>query len=653
MSAPAPDPLRDRVVAAVGDQYLIEDELGRGGMAVVYRALDVRLHRRVAIKVLPPELAYNADVRERFLREAQTAAALNHANIVPIFSVDERGGIVFFVMALVDGESVGALCRRSNRCAPEDATRILRDVADALAYAHAQGVVHRDIKPDNILIERASGRAMVTDFGIARAMAVDSRLTVTGVAMGTPTYMSPEQAMGERDVDGRSDQYSLAAVGFEMLAGAPPFRASNTPALLMKHVSEPPVPLWVLREGLPPTLTGALMRALAKKPDERWRDAAQFRDALAGVGAPGAAASAIALRGMRQEGHPVPVAPPPVRDPAMHEPYAGGGHGSLQDRARAAGRLPHEQVRSRAQSPAPALPELRPLDPRPPMRGARPGPVPAPMPAPVPARRSLLKDVKSLRSSMIGTGSGIAFLWAINLVTYPDIIWAIFPTFGMGMGLLQHVRRVRGRGATWGQIFGKEPTPELSPDELRALGPTWLAQQLVGREVLRTQWGDAVRRAVTDRLAIDEVVAKLSKTEREMIPEVAPTAQALVDRIAALAMTLHGMETDVAGVSVESLDDRIARARAEPASPDQSRRLMLLERQQATVRELHSRRATLQGQLESAQLALANLKLDLFKLRSAGISAGLADVNSATQQARAISRDIGHAVEAAKEVEGL
>nr|MBA3890301.1 serine/threonine protein kinase [Gemmatimonadaceae bacterium] len=189
MTRGAPDPLRDRVIAAVGDSYIIEDELGRGGMAVVYRALDVRLNRRVAVKVLPPELAYHNDVRERFLREAQTAAALNHPNIVPIFSVDERAGIVFFVMALVDGDSVAEICRRSRECPPEESARILREVADALAFAHAQGVVHRDIKPDNILIERASGRPMVTDFGIARAMAVDSRLTLTGVAMGTPTYM--------------------------------------------------------------------------------------------------------------------------------------------------------------------------------------------------------------------------------------------------------------------------------------------------------------------------------------------------------------------------------------------------------------------------------------------------------------------------------
>ena len=259
------DYVLDRVVAAVGDQYLIEGEIGRGGMAVVYRALDLRLHRHVAIKVLPPELAFNPDVRTRFLREAQTSAQLNHAHIVQIFSVDEREGLVYFVMALVDGESVGARLAREPRLPVEQARRVLAEVLDALEYAHRHGVVHRDIKPDNILIDRASGRSIVTDFGIARAAAGDSRLTVTGVAVGTPAYMSPEQALGERELDGRSDLYSLAIVGYQMLAGQTPFKAANTPAMLVKHVSEMPRPLRELRPDLPAPLATAIDRALAKR----------------------------------------------------------------------------------------------------------------------------------------------------------------------------------------------------------------------------------------------------------------------------------------------------------------------------------------------------------------------------------------------------
>ena len=183
----------DRVVAAVGDLYDIEGEIGRGGMAIVYGARDVRLRRRVAVKVLPPELAYRADVKSRFLREAQMSAQLSHPNIVPIFSVDERAGIVFFVMGLVEGETLGQQLAREARPPIETIRRTLREVADALGFAHAHGVVHRDVKPDNILIDRESGRAMVTDFGIARAAEGDSRLTVTGVAVGTPAYLSPNR----------------------------------------------------------------------------------------------------------------------------------------------------------------------------------------------------------------------------------------------------------------------------------------------------------------------------------------------------------------------------------------------------------------------------------------------------------------------------
>ncbi len=224
------DHLLDRLVSAVGLQYLVDTEIGRGGMAVVYRATDLRLHRRVAIKVLPPELAFNGDVRERFLREASTAAQLAHPSIVPIYTVDEREGIVYFVMAYVDGESLAQRLAREPRLPVEDARAILAGVADALAYAHSNGVVHRDVKPDNIMLDRTSGRPLVTDFGIARAAQGDTRLTVTGVAIGTPAYMSPEQALGERDVDGRSDIYSLGVIGYQLLAGETPFKASNTPA---------------------------------------------------------------------------------------------------------------------------------------------------------------------------------------------------------------------------------------------------------------------------------------------------------------------------------------------------------------------------------------------------------------------------------------
>ena len=277
------DPLRERVGAALGSAYDIEGELGRGGMGVVYRALDRKLRRAVAIKVLPPELAYRDDVKQRFLREAQTAAQLNHPNIVPIYAVEERDGLVCFVMALVEGEPLALRLATDTRPPVADVCRILRGVADALAYAHARGIVHRDIKPDNILIDRATGRPMVTDFGIARAAEGDARLTVTGIAVGTPAYMSPEQAMGEREIDGRSDLYSLAIVAYQMLAGELPFQATNTPSMLMKHISDTPRPLRERRRDLPPLLVAAIERAMAKRPQDRWDDAAGFRDAIAAI----------------------------------------------------------------------------------------------------------------------------------------------------------------------------------------------------------------------------------------------------------------------------------------------------------------------------------------------------------------------------------
>ena len=262
--------LRDRVTAAIGDLYLVGEEVGRGGMAVVYAAEDVRLQRLVALKVLPPELAFRGDVRERFVREAQTAARLNHPHIVPIYAVHETGGLVCFAMALVTGESLAARIVREPRPTFEYIAQMLEQVADALAYAHACGVVHRDVKPDNVLIDKESGRAMVTDFGIARAAESGSRLTQTGIAVGTPAFMSPEQATGDRDIDGRSDIYSLGVVGYLMLAGRLPFEATTTPAMLMKHVSETPMPIRVMRPDAPFALVEILERCLAKRPQDRW-----------------------------------------------------------------------------------------------------------------------------------------------------------------------------------------------------------------------------------------------------------------------------------------------------------------------------------------------------------------------------------------------
>ncbi|HET9004954.1 MAG TPA: serine/threonine-protein kinase, partial [Gemmatimonadaceae bacterium] len=277
---PDNEPLHDRVVAAIGEQYEVESEIGRGGMSVVYRARDRRLNRPVAIKVLPPELAFDPAIRARFTREAQTSAHLSHAHIVPIYDVGERDGIAWFVMTIVTGGSLATLIEREPRQQVDEVRRLLCECADALAYAHLRGVIHRDVKPDNILLDGNNGRVMVTDFGIARAVESGTRLTVTGMAIGTPAYMSPEQALGEREIDGRSDIYSLGVLGYQMLTGRVPFSAGNSMALLLKHVSERPQPIVELRPDAPAGLREAIERAMMKSPEDRWPTAAAMREAL-------------------------------------------------------------------------------------------------------------------------------------------------------------------------------------------------------------------------------------------------------------------------------------------------------------------------------------------------------------------------------------
>src|SRR5690606_23627283 len=273
--------LQARIERVLASQYEVVREIGRGGMGIVYLGRDLRLKRLVAIKLLPPELAYRSEIRTRFLKEAETAAQLSHPNIVPIFSVDEREGLVYFVMGFVDGQNLGQRLHQCERLDGEDARRVLREVADALSYAHARGVIHRDIKPDNILMSEEDGRVMVTDFGIARAITEgDSRLTATGMAIGTPAYMSPEQSAGDNQIERRSDLSSLGVVGYQMLAGEPPFVANSTPALLVKHISEMPTPVSQRVPDVPPDLASIVMRLLEKDPARRFEDATEVLQAL-------------------------------------------------------------------------------------------------------------------------------------------------------------------------------------------------------------------------------------------------------------------------------------------------------------------------------------------------------------------------------------
>ena len=619
--------MRDRVVAAVGEQYDVQGELGRGGMAVVYRALDVRLRRQVAVKVLPPEFAFRDEVRRRFLREAEMAARLSHPNIVPIYSVDERGGLVFFVMALVEGESLAAMLARSPRLAVNDAKRILRDVADALAFAHAHGVIHRDIKPDNILIERDGGRPLVTDFGIARAAEADGHLTVTGVAVGTPAYMSPEQSLGERELDGRSDVYSLGVVGYQMLAGELPFKASNTPAMMMKHVSTIPIPVREKRPDAPAGLATAIDRSLAKRPEDRWPSAGAFRDALDARDA-----SAIPFQ---HAPAPVPSVPPPPAYGDMRPAYAiPGGAPGLPAIPYYLSRKERQQLRKDFRRAGFAAMPLE-------YRIAR-------------FRRSLISSVPT-----------IAFLGALNYLVSPHVPWVIFPAFGVLGGTFSQWTRLWSEGVTLKQIFGRgalKPQPAAvtaaaaaAPALPAAAAPpvdaAALAASLAPPDVLAGPRGAAVRRAAGDRATVINIVNSLAKSDRELIPDVVPTVNALAERVGSVAQLLHHLDADMSPRQMEELEARIAAVKKEsPESVDHERRLSLLERQRSSLAELSTRRARLDTQLESAGIALQNLKYDLLKLRSSGVQSALNDVTSATVEARALSKEIGHVLDAADEI---
>jgi serine/threonine-protein kinase len=272
---------RARLQRALGAGWQITRLIGRGGFAEVYAALDVNLRREVAVKTLRHDLEVSPQMLQRFRREAESVARLRHPNIVPIYQVGEGEGIVYFIMPVIEGESLATALVRDGSFSIGDTCRVLREVAGALGAAHRMGVVHRDVKPDNIMLEGPERRAVVMDFGIAKlADAAEARLTGTGLLIGSPHYMSPEQAAGESELDQRSDQYSLAVVGYQMLAGRMPFEATSVQSVLFKQMTETPPPIAALRPDVPPSLEAALARALAKKPEDRFPTMEEFAAAL-------------------------------------------------------------------------------------------------------------------------------------------------------------------------------------------------------------------------------------------------------------------------------------------------------------------------------------------------------------------------------------
>jgi protein kinase-like protein/2TM domain-containing protein len=625
MTESSTKPLPARLAEALGDAYTIEGEIGRGGMGVVYRARDERLQRRVAIKVLPPELAFQQDIRERFTREAQTAARLSHPHIVPIHSVGEGQGLVYFVMGYVDGESVAARIRRRGRLPVEEARRIMIETADALSAAHALHVIHRDIKPDNILLEGARGRVMVTDFGIAKALSSASGATLTGigVAIGTPSFMSPEQAAGERTIDGRSDLYSLGIVTYQMLTGALPFSAPSVAGILMKQITEAAPDLRKQRQDIPEDLALAVARCLEKDPENRWPTADGLRRAL--------------------ESRTVMGYEPPGTSRRSYRGYS-------QGRAR----LDDEEARA----PAPGGVLRGPVLPRRP-----PG-----LNLPAPDRRALRRQARrdrSDRAPLPDTGEpriiqkvrGQFASWAavsagcmgINIATGMDHPWFLFPMFGMGIGLLRNYATLWQSGYSWRDVLSRPPAPDAVETTLVKGGKTARQLPLPNVEEYGAQL-TAVMQAHGDRSAILKLMAKLPTAERKMLPEIQQTVDALYSRATDLARTLHAMDTNMDSQELAAIDDRIAGLAREPDDPERTRRLNLLQRQRQTVSDLRGRRSQIASHLESCVLAMQNVRFDLLRLRSAGVAAVLGDLTQATQQAKALSRDVDNAIAAVGEI---
>jgi eukaryotic-like serine/threonine-protein kinase len=272
--------LRDQVQAALGAAYTVEHELGGGGMSRVFVAQDARLGRRIVLKILPPELAAGISL-ERSQREIRLATQLQHPNIVPVLASGEADGLPYYMMPFVEGESLRDRIRRVRQLPVDEAVRIACEVARVLDYAHGHDIVHRDIKPENVLLR--DGQPVVADFGICRAITQASDadpITLAGMAVGTPQYMSPEQAAGEREIDGRSDVYSLGCVLYEMLVGEPPFTGRTAQAVIAKRFAGTVPSIRVVRPAVPVDVERAVLRALALAPDDRFQTGAQFAEAL-------------------------------------------------------------------------------------------------------------------------------------------------------------------------------------------------------------------------------------------------------------------------------------------------------------------------------------------------------------------------------------
>lgn len=646
------DALGIHVASVLEPHYEIDAEIGRGGMGIVYCAKDKRLKRNVAIKLLPPELAFRTDIRSRFLREAETAAGLSHPNIVPIYNVEERDNLVFFIMAFIAGDNLGTRLQKVGALDPAEVRKILREVADALAYAHKRRVVHRDIKPDNILLDTDSGRAMVTDFGIARALTDtgDSRLTATGMAIGTPAYMSPEQSAGESEIDGRSDLYSLGVVGYQMACGDLPFIAPNTPSMLVKHLSEIPVPVDQRRPGLPTDLARVIMMMLEKDPSNRFPDAQSVVVAL----------SSGVMPTLRTVQSPVSTAPLGAAFPL-------------------AGRAPMQAATLRSGS----------------MRAGG-------VPSPEELDRWNATPVKKFRKKL-------APYLAVNAILVPLSLFGdggfLVVTAFWSIGMAVSYSKLWQEGFNWRDVF-RQPRDRLlfdvaaeSIDDARALFDETKREKVRARARARASaglfndrapgaagshgpmprsplpgesnppaalpadnspYGSALASVRMDRDEIYRQLQTMSKDEKDQIPDVQESADAIYRKAMQVATSLA--ELDLRGTqetpgSIEKEIDSLE-AQANPldyrASEERVRRLAHLKRQRRVIADLVKRRTDAETKLENCRQLLRSMRLELLRYRSAGMgTAATNGLTMVTQQAQSVVKEMGYLSDAAAEVNAL
>jgi serine/threonine-protein kinase len=620
---------------ALSAYYELDREIGRGGMGIVFRAKDRRLKRIVAIKVLPPELAFRGEIRQRFLREAETAAQLSHPNIVPIYSVDEREGLVFFVMACVEGPTLAKRLHDEGRIPIDDTRRILTEVSDALAYAHARGVVHRDIKPDNILLDKDDGRALVTDFGIARAIqeGADSRLTATGVAIGTPAYMSPEQAAGDREIDGRSDLYALGVVGYQMLAGRLPFQASSTPSMLMKHISERPQPVDALRAECPPDLARAVMTLLEKEPEHRFGNATLLSQALRG------------------DTSAMPVVQPPHETGSLPMSYRSPMMGTAVPYGAGAARLP-----GTGQYTTPTADEVARWS-APEVQKFRTQVAPY-----------LFVSAVCVVAAMIRGGAWalVPLIWSVIMAFRYSKLWTL------GYDWRDVFRQPRDRSLIdvtsesveeFQSIFNKQKREQLKArareeSRQRALAaPPPGMSSAVGMSFGRFE--SMVRQAAQDREEITRLVLSLPRSDQNLVDGVIPAADGLFKRVQSLAGSAYERERSLAPGASGELEKQIEKLEADAnplevaASEDRVRRLALLKRQRrALVEEERKKDDTLQ-KLESCRLQLQNMRLDVLRLRAGGVAEAAGQITQLTMRARALADDVDAAILGVDEARSL